>query len=238
MNFLIKEFNKSLENKYGIILVFISLILLICLSIISFTILGIVVDEIYSFSLMQVPFNEMLGVMVGDVPPLYYFIFKIFAKISIFTNITTNMILVRRFVSILPLYLLFIVILTRFRKNFGWLASGIFLITLVSMPGLINSYLYIRMYSFSLFFITYSFIVVYDILKESSTWNWLILTILTICSAYTNYYSSITSFLIYLFLLIYLIVNNRNQLKKIYLFDNYFYCCFFTVATSFFKSTI
>ncbi|MCQ2972471.1 MAG: hypothetical protein MJ209_04205 [archaeon] len=127
MNFLIKEFNKSLENKYGIILVFISLILLICLSIISFTILGIVVDEIYSFSLMQVPFNEMLGVIVGDVhPPLYYFIFKIFAKISIFTNITTNMILVGRFVSILPLYLLFIVILTRFRKNFGWLASGIF----------------------------------------------------------------------------------------------------------------
>lgn len=53
----------------------------------------------------------------------------------------------------------------------------------------------------------------YDICKNPNLKNWAILTALTICSAYTHYFSAIASFGIYIVLLIYLIKNNKEQLK-------------------------
>ena len=61
---------------------------------------------------------------------------------------------------------------------------------------------------------TASFIYVYEITINSNLKNWAILILLTIASAYTHYFSAVASFVIYLFLLVHLIKNNKKQLKK------------------------
>jgi uncharacterized membrane protein len=72
----------------------------------------------------------------------------------------------------------------------------------------------LRMYSWALFFITLSFIYIYEILKKPNLKNWAILTVLTICSAYTHYFSAIASFSLYLTFLIYILYKKRELLKK------------------------
>lgn len=192
------------DDKFGFLLFIISCLFLGITSYIAFTKIGVWEDEIFSIQIIQYSLPQMFNCIVSDVhPPLYYLIYKSIAKIFLLTNITTNINLIGRFVSILPFYLLFILALTKIRKNFNWLTTGIFTLAIISMPQMMNFATEIRMYSWGLFFLTASFVISYEILNNSSDIkNWILLTILTICSAYTHYYCAIGSFLIYLFLLI------------------------------------
>lgn len=211
MNFM----KKSFKDKLGIILFIIGLIFLGIMTCVGFTKLGMWYDEIYSINMIKLPFSEMVSLSSKDVHPiLYYCIYKFFFKISTLLNIP-NMILVGKLVSLLPFYLIIILTATKVRKSFGWLTAGIFAICITSMPQLMHYGVELRMYSWGLFFITASFIYVYDIISRESNWKqWVILTILTICSAYTHYYSAIASFILYFALLIYFILKNKKELKK------------------------
>ena len=78
-------------------------------------------------------------------------------------------------VSLIPFYLIFILSLTKIRKNFGMLASGIFCLLIISMPQMMLYAVEVRMYSWALFFVTASFIYSYEIIHDSSIKNWIIL---------------------------------------------------------------
>lgn len=205
---------KNDEDKLGAILFVISIIALIYVSYIGFTRLGIWYDEIYSLGIVKSPFNEFLNFAFLDVhPPLYYLIYKVFYKIGALFGI--NPIIVGKFVSLLPLYLTVGLSATKVRKNFGYLTAGLFAFCIVTMPQLMNFAVELRMYSWGLFFVTASFIYAYDILNNTGKLkNWIILTILTIASAYTHYFSAAASFVIYGVLLLHLIKNNEKELKK------------------------
>lgn len=126
--------------------------------------------------------------------------------------------------SIIPLYLMLILGATKIRKNFGWLTAGIFALCIVCMPQLMNFYTQLRMYSWALFFVTASFVYIWEIINnESSYKNWGVLILLTICSVYTHYFSGIASFILYLFLFVYLIKNNKKDLKNGFLQQLYLY---------------
>lgn len=205
---------KNNEDKLGAILFVISIIALIYVSYIGFTRLGMWYDEIYSLGIVKSPFNEFLNFAFLDVhPPLYYLIYKVFYKIGALFSI--NPIIVGKFVSLLPLYLTVGLSATKVRKNFGYLTAGLFAFCIVTMPQLMNFAVELRMYSWGLFFVTASFIYAYDILNNTGKLkNWIILTILTIASAYTHYFSAAASFVIYGVLLLHLIKNNKKELKK------------------------
>lgn len=117
-------------------------------------------------------------------------------------------------VSLIPIYLLIILSFIKIRKNFGMLTNGLFIFCLVSMPIITNQCLNIRMYTWALFFITASFIYIYEIINKPSYKNWIILTILTICSSYTQYFSLLSSVVLYLTFLIYIFLKNKELLKK------------------------
>lgn len=212
LEIIMKNLNK--EDKLGKILFIISIITLLYVSYIGFTKLGMWYDEIYSLGMVKSPFNDFINFAFLDVhPPLYYLIFKVFYKIGVFLGI--NPIIVGKFTSLLPFYLILVLAATKVRKNWGYLTAGLFAFCIVSMPQLMNFAVELRMYSWGLFFVTASFIYAYDILNKNSTWkSWGILTLLTIASAYTHYFSAIASFVIYLFLLADLIRNNKKELKK------------------------
>lgn len=92
------------------------------------------------------------------------------------------------------------------------------------MPQLMNFYTQLRMYSWALFFVTASFVYIWEIINnESSYKNWGVLILLTICSVYTHYFSGIASFILYLFLFVYLIKNIKKDLKNGFLQQLYLY---------------
>lgn len=211
MYFLKGNFNK---DKLGWVLFILGFLFLIITSYIGLTKLGVWYDEIYSIAFVQLPFEEMLNLGLQDVHPLlYYLIFKVFFKLFTLVGFT-NVIVIGKIVSLIPFYLLGALILFKVRKNWGMLTAGLFFLCLCSMPQLMIYAVEIRMYSWGLFFVTASFIYAYEIIKEPSFRNWTVLTILTICSAYTHYFSAIASFVIYLILLFYIIRYNKELFKK------------------------
>lgn len=209
--FKVNDFkNYSNEDKTGLILLIIGIIFLLITTYIGLTQIGLWYDELYSIAFAQLNKADMIFFGTKDVHPLlYYVIFKAFVKIFSFLDVA----LVGRIVSLIPVYLIGILTITKVKKNFGLLTAGLFFLCITSMPQLMIYNVEIRMYSWGLFFVTASFIYMYDIIKNPNLKAWIILTILTICSAYTHYYSGIASFGIYLVLLIYFIKNNKNQLK-------------------------
>ncbi len=197
------------EEKLGKILFIASIIALVYVSYIGFTKLGMWNDEIYSLGIIK-SFSEFSNpYLTNDVhPPLYYLIYEGFYKI-----LGLNPIIVGKFTSLLPFYLIITLAFTKVRKNWGWLTCGLFAFCIITMPQLMNYAVELRMYSWGLFFVTASFIYAHEILENSNLKNWAILTILTIASAYTHYFSAIASFVIYLFLLSQ-VIKNKKELKK------------------------
>ena len=202
----VNNFKNSEEDKLGIILFIIGIIFLVITTYIGLTKIGLWYDEFYSIAFCKLSISEMIDLGSRDVHPLlYYFIFKVFLKIFAFLDAAV----VGKIVSLVPIYLIGLLSITKVRKNFGYLTAGIFFLCITTMPQLMIYSVEIRMYSWGLFFVTASFIYMYDICKNPNLKNWSILTFLTICSAYTHYFSGIASFGIYLVLLIYLVKNNK-----------------------------
>ena len=203
--------SKKLENNIGIFLFLIGLICLIITTYIGLTKIAVWSDEIYSIALASLPFNEFIYYSVNDVHPiLYYLIYRVFVHIFSFIDVAT----VGKIVSLIPFYFLFILSMTKIRKNFGMLAAGIFCLLIISMPQMMLYAVEVRMYSWALFFVTASYIYYYDIIQDSSIKSWIIFTLLTICSCYTHYFAVLASISIYIVLLINLIQSNKTLLKK------------------------
>ena len=206
--------NNSKEDNLGILLFIIGLIFLIITTYIGLTKIGLWYDEFYSIAFSKLSISEMMDLGPRDVHPLlYYLIFKVFLKIFPFLDPAV----VGRIVSLIPIYLIGVLSVTKVKKNFGYLTAGLFFLCITSMPQLMLYSVEIRMYSWGLFFVTASYIYLYDIWKNPNLKNWAILTVLTICSAYTHYFSAVASAGIYLVLLVYLIRNNREQLKYFFI---------------------
>jgi isoprenylcysteine carboxyl methyltransferase (ICMT) family protein YpbQ len=206
--------NYEKKDLCGIAFFITSIIFLIFVSYMAFTKPFLWTDEIFTLSIVKLPIKDLISLTSIDMhPPLYYLIFKFFLKIGNFINFT-DIIMIGRFVSLLPVYLLVIVSILKLRKNFGLLAAGLFTLTLISMPQMMNFAVELRMYGWGLFFVTCSFILIYDLIKNDFNYfKWIILTILTIAGFYTHYYVAVALSLIYLFILYYLIRNDREKLK-------------------------
>ena len=86
----------------------------------------------------------------------------------------------------MPIYLLMALSLIKIRKNFGMLTAGLFIFCLVTMPMFIQYALEVRMYSWSIFFVTTSFIFIYEIIERNSYKNWIILYTLFFCIKFNN----------------------------------------------------
>lgn len=205
--------NLSNEDKTGLILYSIGIIFLLITTFVGLTRMGLWIDELYTIRIIQLPIADLINLGMGDVHPLlYYFIYKLFFKILLIFG-TADVAVVGKIVSLIPVYLIAILSWFKIRKNFGLLTAGIFFLCIASMPQLMFYAVEIRMYSWALFFVVASIIYAYEIIKEPNKKKWAILTVLTICSAYTHYYSGLASFSIYLLLLICILKNNRNNFR-------------------------
>ncbi len=161
--------------------------------------------------------NEMWNTLISDVhPPLYYIILKIAMLIS---NYDFQ---VAKIVSVLPLFLmnLVIIILTLKNKdNLETKTTGILLSLFLVITTLTTNFLFIgqelRMYSWATFFVTISEIYAYKIYNDISKKNITIFILSSLASALTHYFALIMEVIIYVALFIALLIKNKKYIKQI-----------------------
>ncbi len=204
----------DLSTNIGKILFIISVVFIFLIMSLDINNALIQVDEYYTISLLQYSFIDSIRFTSINVhPPLYYIILKIALKIINTLNIG-HTIFFLKMVSVIPYFIILLVSSTKIKKDYNWLAAGLFSITVLTMGTLPSYYITLRMYSWGLLFLVLSFISLKDVIEKSDIKSWALLTIFTILGCYTHYFLILDSIILYLLLLLYIIFyKNKSPLK-------------------------
>lgn len=167
------------------------------------------VDEYWTYTLVNLPFLDGMNVAAHDVhPPLYYLILYLLTPLGL-----DNLFLLK-VVSIVPYILIMAVSATKIRKDYGWLTAGLFVFCLGVMSDFFVEFLTIRMYSWGLFFVLMAFLYYNEVMTNWDRNSWILLTLFTLLSAYTQYFFGITCALMYLLILYEIMTKHKDKLRQ------------------------
>lgn len=177
-------------------------------------------DEAFTWQLITR--NDIQGIIEGtaaDVhPPLYYLVAK--AAITLFGK----NIFVVKMVSVGTAVGSMILCATLLRKRFG-IKTALLMIPIVGLdPQFIYYNVDCRMYSMMIFFVFGAALLAYEIIQEGKPVCWIFFTLFALGGVYTQYFAVVPLVLIYLYLLIQLVRENRKNWIK------WFWCCVATVV--------
>lgn len=197
------------RDFFGIFLFGVAVLIFLYMFISPLTHMFINVDEYWTYSLVNLPFIDAMKVAFHDVhPPLYYLILYLLTPFGL-----DNLYLLKA-VSIIPYLLIMLVSATKIRKDYGWLAAGLFVFCIGVMSDFFVEFLTIRMYSWGLFFLLMTFIYYNEVVTKWDKRSWVLLTVFTLLCAYTQYFYGITCALIYLLILIEILSRHRDKLRQ------------------------
>ena len=165
-------------------------------------------DEAYSVGIVEHSFSEIWTIGSHDVHPiLYYWMLKI-VNIIFGTNIIAY-----RLFSVLGIVVLGILGLTHIKKDFGAKTGLLFTFFSMFLPAVLNYALEIRMYSWTITFVTLMAIYLYRFIKHKDLKNLILFGIFSVTSCYMHYYALVCAGIINLGLIIY-VIKNRKELGK------------------------
>lgn len=196
------------KNRKIFTIVFIAVLTLIPLSLCFNN--NVWLDEAFSMRWSMLPFPKMMRRLIGDVhPPLYYFLLRIVLKL------TGNSLFAAKILSVLALFLCFLVGATFVKKTFGYKAMIFFNLFMLCTPMMLKKSVEVRMYTWSYLFVIISAIEMYYLLGDNHTKkNWIVFTISSLAAAYTHYFALIAMVFIYgAMLLFYLFTKNWKQVR-------------------------
>ena len=157
-------------------------------------------DESYSVAIANHSFSEIWTIGSHDVHPiLYYWMLKIINII-----LGENIIAYRIF-STLGIVTLGILGLTHIKKDFGNTAGLLFTFFSFFLPVMLNYALEIRMYSWTIVFVSLTAIYLYRFIKQKDFKNVILFGIFSLASCYMHYYALAAAGIMNLGLIIYII---------------------------------
>ncbi|MCE5197034.1 MAG: glycosyltransferase family 39 protein, partial [Negativicutes bacterium] len=166
-------------------------------------------DETFSVSLASHSFREIWSITANDVhPPLYYWMLRVLSLIF------GKNILIYRLFSMLGIASFASLGYTHIRNDLGEKAGITFSFLAFFLPVMCIYANEIRMYSWTMVFVTLAFIYAYRILKTGTKTYWCLFTLFSLASAYTHYYGLLAVGMINAALFVYLCLGKQiNQLK-------------------------
>jgi hypothetical protein len=179
-------------------------------------------DELFTMEFSKRPVPELIGLTARDVhPPFYYMIVRFFVTLCESMGIVKSaqghftVETIAKMVSVLPFFILIIYAATTIRKHFGGLAAGMFSFAIITMPQMPEYTTEIRMYSWSILFVTGAMLHGFGLLrtilgKNDKTWDLpdgIMLWLYTTAAAYTHYYAAFCIGIIYGILVIWMLVH-------------------------------
>lgn len=115
-------------------------------------------DELFTVSMAEHSYGELVRFTAADVhPPLYYIIVKIFSELCKLIMPEAGTVIPAKLVSVLPYVLLLLYSVTWIRKRWGIFTGGLFFFCVTAMPQLPAYTVEVRMYGWALFFVTAAF---------------------------------------------------------------------------------
>ncbi|MDR3223422.1 MAG: glycosyltransferase family 39 protein [Methanobrevibacter sp.] len=210
---------KLTEKNIGGILFISSFILFFILLIKGFPDISLRYDEIFTMHLVKDTIGNIIYQTAMDVhPPLHYFIVKAFISIGHLFHSSFSDIFLAKLSSATPILLLMIFSWKYLKKDIGYLAAGLFSLSVVLMPQFDYYMADVRMYSWGMLFLTLAFYSAYRISIDGSWKNYALLIFFGILGEYTQYYCSVTLFAVYLVLFAWLALKNEvMKVKKLIL---------------------
>ena len=177
------------------------------------------VDEAFSVEMVKHSFIEIIKLDALDVhPPLYYLIYKIFAEPFLKCGGGTEcLILIGKIVSLIPHLILVCIGFTSIKREYGTKVAFLFNAMITGMPCMLLYATEIRMYSWSLLFVTCAFLQALRTIKEDDTRSFILLTLFSTAAAYTHYFACVSAIIIYLELLAFFFFTKKRK-KFIYTF--------------------
>lgn len=182
-------------------------------------------DELFTMGLGNQSLDGLISVTARDVhPPLYYMLVKLGLFIGGAAG-SVNQIVIAKLVSVLPFLLCIGYGITKVRKNFGWLSAGLFCFLILSMPQLPEYTVEVRMYGFSVFFITAGMLHGYELMltlqeerhNRKYYGDWVMVTVYCLAACYTHYFACVAACMIYLYLLGCMVWQRRLRQEMKYL---------------------
>lgn len=214
-----EEGNNVIWNKisqHGIyknaprILVFICFAVLVICSLNA----NIWLDETFSLRIIQYGYKEVIQYTAADVhPPLYYILLK--AVVDLFSHLSASFtftVIISKLFSVLSYALTALICWCKLK---GYRFRTILLLFLFASGSLAGYGIEIRMYGWALFFVTSAYLFARDIMDgKGKAGAWVIFVVFSLCGAYTHYFALVSIGAIWFYLFIWLLLNNRKQIKQ------------------------
>lgn len=171
-------------------------------------------DEAYSVGVANQDWGNLFISTIDDVHPILYYIL-----LKIFTMIFGNSMVVFRVFSVIPLIVLSLFSYTHISKKYGEKTGLYFAFILLFLPITFHYATQIRMYSWAMLFVAITAYYAYNaVTEEYNKKNWIIFAIFSVLSAYTHYFALFTIGIINILMLVYIVKNKKELLKKWFLF--------------------
>ena len=182
-------------------------------------------DELFTVGMIEHSYGDLIAFTARDVhPPLYYCIVKFVLELCKLISAQANAVVIAKVVSVLPYFILFAYSATFIRRRFGIFTGGLFMFCAIAMPQLSAYTVEVRMYSFALLFVTAAFLHAYGtITAESATVgarahmrriHAAALVGYGLAAAYTQYFACVAVIMVYLYVLIVFLLEDRNRIKE------------------------
>ena len=207
------QIDDNKKDIFGIIFFALSILMLGYMFITPLNHLIVHMDEYFTISVATLPISDIITVNTWDVhPPLHYLLGKLMLKVAGIFGI--EQIFALKVLSIIPYIFILIISAVKIKKDYGWLAAGLFTFSLAVMSEFFIYYLTVRMYSWAILFLLIAFLAFKEIIEEPTDKKyWIVLTVFAALCAYTHYFAAIAAGCVYLILLGYLINHKKEELK-------------------------
>lgn len=173
------------------------------------------IDEWFTKGLLTLSLRDMVHITAADVhPPLFYLTVWAPVKILNLLHIPFDKIFVMKIVSVIQYIILYIISFKKIRKDYGWLAGGLFAFMLIALCDFFTVFSIARMYPLGTLLLVCGYISAGEVLKESNLKNWVLLTVFAVLGAYTHYFVAVNFIVLYLILFLNYFLNNKSELKN------------------------
>lgn len=182
-------------------------------------------DELFTVGMIEHSYGDLIAFTARDVhPPLYYCIVKFVLELCKLMSVQANAVVIAKVVSVLPYFILFAYSVSFIRKRFGIFTGGLFMFCAIAMPQLSAYTVEVRMYSFALLFVTAAFLHAYGTITVGSATvdarahmrqiHAAALVGYGLAAAYTQYFACVAVIMVYLYVLIVFLLEDRNRIKE------------------------
>lgn len=181
MDLLDVKLNRNARILWGILFILEIIVLFVGL-----THEGVWYDEACSAGIIRHPLAEIWNIVKGDVhPPLYFYMLKVFSLLF------GNSVFALRTFSVLGNLAFFSLGIGPVRRACGKTVGLLFSFLVTVVPIYLAAAQEIRMYTWSVFFVTGSFLYAYLAISENKTSDWIKFGVLMLAAIYTHYYALI-----------------------------------------------